>query len=96
MKKWLTKGTASLITALMLSGACAICGHAAAPVENGSNAKAELAEKNMIAPNVSEESNAFPGWLVLSSAGAVVIVGGIVAGAVISGRNSDDKQTDDE
>lgn len=39
------------------------------------------------------ESNAFPGWIVLSTAGAAVLVGGIVAGSVISNRKSkDDKR----
>ena len=39
------------------------------------------------------ESNAFPGWIVLSTAGAAVLVGGIIAGSVISNRKSkDDKR----
>ena len=57
---------------------------AQSPVDNGSNARAEM---------VQNESNAFPGWIVLSTAGAAVLVGGIIAGSVISNRNSkDDKR----
>ncbi|MFR2154917.1 MAG: hypothetical protein ACLS48_09950 [[Eubacterium] siraeum] len=34
-----------------------------------------------------------PGWIVLSTAGAAVLVGGIIAGSVISNRKSkDDKR----
>ena len=65
---------------------------AQSPVDNGSNARAEMAQNGLIAEQTLE-SNAFPGWIVLSTAGAAVLVGGIVAGSVISNRKSkDDKR----
>lgn len=65
---------------------------AQSPVDNGSNARAEMAKNGLIAQQATE-SKAFPGWIVLSSVGATVLVGGIVAGSVISNRKSkDDKQ----
>ena len=65
---------------------------AQSPKDNGSNARAEMAKNGLIAEQTAE-SNAFPGWIVLSSVGATVLVGGIVAGSVISNRKSkDDKQ----
>ena len=65
---------------------------AQSPVDNGSNAKNEMTQNGLIAQQTAE-SNAFPGWIVLSTAGAAVLIGGIVAGSVISNRKSkDDKQ----
>ena len=48
---------------------------AQSPVDNGSNARAEMAQNGLIAGQTAE-SNAFPGWIVLSTAGAAVLVGG--------------------
>ena len=62
---------------------------AQSPVDNGSNARAEMTKNGLIAEQTTE-SNAFPGWLVLSTVGAVVLVGGIVTGSVISNRKSKD------
>lgn len=62
---------------------------AQSPADNGSNAKNEMTQNGLIAEQTSE-SNAFPGWIVLSTAGAAVLVGGIVAGSVISNRKSQD------
>lgn len=65
---------------------------AQSPTDNGSNARAEMAQNGLIAQQAAE-SKAFPGWIVLSTAGAAVLVGGIVTGSVISNRKSkDDKQ----
>lgn len=65
---------------------------AQSPVDNGSNARAEMAQNGLIAEQTAE-SKAFPGWIVLSTAGAAVLVGGIIVGSVISNRKSkDDKQ----
>lgn len=65
---------------------------AQSPTDNGSNARAEMAQNGLIAQQATE-SKAFPGWIVLSTAGAAVLVGGIVTGSVISNRKSkDDKQ----
>lgn len=64
---------------------------AQSPVDNGSNARAEMVQNGLIAGQTAE-SNAFPGWLVLSTAGAAVLVGGIIAGSVISNRNSKDNK----
>ena len=62
---------------------------AQSPVDNGSNARAEMTKNGLIAEQTTE-SNAFPGWIVLSTVGAVVLVGGIVTGSVISNRKSKD------
>ena len=39
---------------------------AQSPVDNGSNARAEMVQNGLIAGQTAE-SNAFPGWIVLSS-----------------------------
>ena len=46
---------------------------AQSPVDNGSNARAEMVQNGLIAGQTAE-SNAFPGWIVLSTAGAAVLV----------------------
>ena len=62
---------------------------AQSPVDNGSNARAEMTKNGLIAEQ-SSECNAFSGLIVLSTVGAVVLVGGIVTGSVISNRKSKD------
>ena len=65
---------------------------AQSPTDNGSNARAEMAQNGLIAEQTAE-SNAFPGWIVLSTAGAAVLIGVIVTGSVISNKKSKgDKQ----
>lgn len=84
MKRTLKTLSALIISALIACTA-SICAFAAEPADNGSNAKNDMLKNGYIAAQ-AEESTALPGWLAASAAGAAVLIGVIITGAIVSGH----------
>ena len=90
MKRTL-KHLSALIISAFIACTASICAFAAEPADNGSNAKNEMLKNGYIAAQ-TEESTALPGWLAASAAGAAVLVGVIITGAIVSGRRKDSEE----
>ena len=84
MKRTFKKITSFILSAIIACTA-SICAFADEPADNGSNAKNEMIKNGYIAAQ-AEESTALPGWLIASIAGAAVLGGVIVTGAIVSGH----------
>ncbi len=84
MKKTFKKLSTIIITAAALI-CLAVPAFAEAPKENGSSAKAALAEQT--GTQAVTESEAFPTWIIYSSIGAVAVIG-ITVGAIVIGKKS--------
>lgn len=90
MKKVFKKLSTMIITAVALV-CLAIPVFAEAPKDNGSSAKAALAEE--IGTQPATQSEAFPAWIIFSSIGAVAVIG-ITVGAIVIGKKSGEDSKD--
>lgn len=87
MKKTLKKLSA-IITVCAALICLAVPAFAETPKDNGSSAKAALAEE--IGTQPAAESEAFPAWIIYSSIGAAAVIGITVAAIVIGKKSGED------